>query len=85
MNHRNKRPQSGRSSAQRLERGRPKRPDRIWSMDIVAVHAIKGGDAAAYPIEIFQTESACPETIQVDNGSEFISKDMDRWACKNKG
>ena len=49
-------------------------------MDIVAVHAIKGGDAAAYPIEIFQTESACHETIQVDNGSEFISKDMDRWA-----
>jgi hypothetical protein len=54
-------------------------------MDIVAVHAIKRGDAAAYPIEIFQTESACPETIQVDNCSEYISKDMDRWACKNKG
>jgi putative transposase len=24
-----------------------------------------------------------PERIQVDNGSEFISKDMDRWAYEN--
>jgi putative transposase len=25
-----------------------------------------------------------PERIQVDNGSEFISKDFDRWAYENK-
>ena len=26
-----------------------------------------------------------PKRIQVDNGSEFISKDVDRWAYENKG
>jgi putative transposase len=25
----------------------------------------------------------CPQRIQMDNGSEFISKAMDRWACEN--
>ena len=25
-----------------------------------------------------------PQRIQVDNGSEFISKDFDRWAYENK-
>jgi putative transposase len=26
---------------------------------------------------------AVPERIQVDNGSEFVSKDFDRWAHEN--
>ena len=26
----------------------------------------------------------CPERIQVDNGSEFISKEMDKWAYEHQ-
>ena len=39
--------------------------------------------------DVIQTlENICkntgyPETIRVDNGSEFISRDLDRWACTN--
>jgi len=29
-------------------------------------------------------KKAVPKRIQVDNGSEFISKDFDRWAYENK-
>jgi putative transposase len=31
-----------------------------------------------------QRERAVPERIQVDNGSEFISKELDRWAYEKK-
>jgi putative transposase len=31
-----------------------------------------------------QQNRAVPKRIQVDNGSEFISKDFDRWAYDNK-
>ena len=34
--------------------------------------------------EIRATQGILPERIQVDNGSEFISKDLDRWAYENK-
>ena len=27
----------------------------------------------------------CPDRIQVDNGSEFISKVLDKWTRENKG
>jgi putative transposase len=33
--------------------------------------------------KIIEEYGAIPERIQVDNGSEFISKDFDRWAFKN--
>ncbi len=34
--------------------------------------------------EIKTEHKIIPERIQVDNGSEFISKDFDRWAYENK-
>jgi len=37
------------------------------------IHLMEGGS----------TEGAIPARIQVDNGSEFISKAMDKWAYDN--
>jgi transposase InsO family protein len=33
--------------------------------------------------EIAETRVRCPKTIRVDNGSEFISRDLDLWAYAN--
>lgn len=33
--------------------------------------------------DVKQNHGITPERIQVDNGSEFISKDLDRWAYEN--
>ena len=45
---------------------------------------IKGADVVAYLNDVIQLEGSAPERIQVDNGSEFISKELDRWAYENK-
>jgi putative transposase len=34
--------------------------------------------------QIKTEQKIIPERIQVDNGSEFICKDFDRWAYENK-
>ncbi len=46
--------------------------------------SIKGIDVARMMEEIKREQNILPERIQVDNGSEFISKDFDRWAYENK-
>lgn len=33
--------------------------------------------------DVKQNHEITPERIQVDNGSEFISKNFDRWAYEN--
>ena len=38
---------------------------------------IKGVDVVAYLNDVIQLEGSAPERIQVDNGSEFISKELD--------
>lgn len=43
-------------------------------------HALKGEDVVAVMVRIFYETGRVPQRIQVDNGSEFISKALDRWA-----
>ena len=45
--------------------------------------SIKGSDVVRIMEEIKSIQRILPERIQVDNGSEFISKELDRWAYEN--
>jgi putative transposase len=45
--------------------------------------SLKGVDVAAELTRICLIEGCRPERIQCDNGSEFISKEMDLWAYSN--
>ena len=40
----------------------------------------KGGDVVSVMTRLQQELGLVPKRIQVDNGSEFISKALDRWA-----
>lgn len=42
--------------------------------------SIKGSDVVEALQQITAERKAMPDRIQVDNGSEFISKDLDKWA-----
>jgi putative transposase len=46
--------------------------------------SIKGIDVVEVMDELKRQNNGVPKRIQVDNGSEFISKDFDRWAYENK-
>jgi putative transposase len=46
--------------------------------------SIKGIDVVKIMEDVRQELGILPERIQVDNGSEFISKNFDRWAYENK-
>jgi len=46
--------------------------------------SLKGDDVVASLNQIKLIEQTVPERIQVDNGSEFISKALDKWAYDNK-
>ena len=46
--------------------------------------SIKGIDVANILEEVKNNYGLLPQRIQVDNGSEFISKEVDRWAYENK-
>lgn len=46
-------------------------------------HSFKGVDVVRVMDHIKQQNGTLPERIQVDNGSEFISKEFDRWAFEN--
>ncbi len=52
-------------------------------MEIHAGQSLKGGDVVEVLQRIKQTRGIVPKRIQVDNGSEFISKELDRWAYEN--
>jgi putative transposase len=45
--------------------------------------SLKGIDLVNLMNKIREEYGAIPESIQVNNGSEFISKDFDRWAYEN--
>jgi putative transposase len=42
--------------------------------------SLKGGDVVSVMTRLQQELGLVPKRIQVDNGSEFISKALDRWA-----
>lgn len=57
-----------------------------FSRECLAIHvgqSLKGIDVVAVMQHLKTEEGIVPRRIQVDNGSEFISKDFDRWAYEN--
>jgi putative transposase len=44
---------------------------------------IRGGDVVSV-IEKLKVKRGLPDFIKVDNGPEFISKELDKWAYENK-
>ena len=58
-----------------------------FSHKCLAIHtgqSVKGVDVVAVMNRIKAEGRKLPKRIQVDNGSEFISKDFDKWAYENK-
>jgi putative transposase len=53
------------------------------SLAIVPATSIRGDDVVAV-LDQLKGKGRIPKRIKVDNGSEFISKDVDKWAYKNK-
>jgi putative transposase len=51
---------------------------------ILVGQSLKGEDVVAALEKIKQPNNILPKRIQVDNGSEFISKALDKWAYDNK-
>lgn len=51
---------------------------------IVVGQSLKGRDVVTALQQIRMCRGLVPQRIQTDNGSEFISKEMDRWAYENK-
>lgn len=54
-----------------------------FSRQCLAIHvgvSIRGGDVVGVMEQIRARTGRTPERIQVDNGSEFMSKALDRWA-----
>jgi len=57
-----------------------------FSRQCVAIHvgqSLKGEDVVAVMNRLKMVSLSVPERIQVDNGSEFISKALDLWAYDN--
>ncbi|RFP63317.1 transposase, partial [Hymenobacter lapidiphilus] len=46
--------------------------------------SLKGEDVVAVMSHLQQTLGVVPERIQADNGSEFISKALDKWAYEQQ-
>ena len=58
-----------------------------YSRKCLAIHigqSLKGEDVVNVIEQIKHGQKAVPIRIQVDNGSEFISKALDKWAYDNK-
>lgn len=58
----------------------------MFSREALAItvdHALKG-DAVVDTMKLIGQMRALPKRIQVDNGSEFISKAVDKWAYEHE-
>jgi putative transposase len=53
-------------------------------LSLLIGQSLKGADVRDELIIIAIKEGKLPVRIQCDNGSEFISKEVDRWAFENK-
>ncbi|NTV05209.1 MAG: transposase family protein [Chlorobiaceae bacterium] len=54
------------------------------SPGLFAERQIKGFDVVEFLNYLKQVEGCVPALIYVDNGSEFISNELDRWAYEHK-
>lgn len=57
-----------------------------FSRECLAVHpgqSLKAADVVAVLEELKHNRRIIPKRLQVDNGSEFASKELDRWAYEN--
>ncbi|MVM36383.1 DDE-type integrase/transposase/recombinase [Spirosoma sp. HMF4905] len=57
-----------------------------YSRQCIAIHvgqSLKAGDVVVVMNHLKSVDLAVPQRIQVDNGSEFISKALDLWAYDN--
>lgn len=58
-----------------------------YSRECLAIRvgqSLKGVDVVSVLEELEQQRGIVPQRVQTDNGSEFISKDVDRWAYDNR-
>ncbi len=58
-----------------------------FSRKCLAIHAgksLRGSDVVGAMERITERTNSLPRRIKVDNGSEFISKVLDKWAYENK-
>ena len=55
-----------------------------YCLSIYADQSIKGHDVVQVMQQVCIAKSNTPKRIQVDNGSEFISKALDKWAYENE-
>ncbi|WP_425591799.1 IS3 family transposase [Chitinophaga polysaccharea] len=58
-----------------------------YSRECLAIHigkSLKGSDVVSVLEQLRVGNGIIPKRIQTDNGSEFISKEMDRWAYEHK-
>ena len=58
-----------------------------YSRECLAIYvgqSLRGRDVVNVLEQIKREKNIVPKRIQTDNGSEFISKEMDRWAYENK-
>lgn len=58
-----------------------------FSRESVLIHVdrrINGDDVVRLMEHLQASDDRCPDRIQVDNGSELISKVLDKWAYENK-
>jgi putative transposase len=53
-------------------------------LEIEVGQSLKGFDVVAVMNRIKELRGVVPQRIQVDNGSEFISKALDQWAYENQ-
>ncbi|MBQ4774191.1 DDE-type integrase/transposase/recombinase, partial [Pectobacterium versatile] len=51
---------------------------------IQVARGLRGDDVVAVMERLKQLQKRVPGRLQTDNGSEFISKSLDRWAYENK-
>ncbi|WP_270448799.1 integrase core domain-containing protein, partial [Klebsiella pneumoniae] len=72
LNLRKKRPRRHVSAAHRQQRPVLSGVDQCWSMDFVSDNLFNGRLGKRLPVR-----------IQTDNGSEFISKSLDKWAYQH--
>jgi len=53
-------------------------------LNITVNHSLKGEDVVGVMCYIYQQAKRIPKRIKVDNGSEFISKVLDKWAYEHQ-